>query len=277
MNKACKGFCFWILLLLFPLHAGAYVPESSLLVELMLESMGNRGKMSMEVQRSLPLAEGEAVPIEEKFLFNIPGVFRSETLDGKSFWLASAVDDFLLVHGAKRFTDSKPRLEDYFYAPMLLQDKEILLRFLQRRGVDITRSGLAKHGGKICYRLGDARGSRLLLDKESFYPLFLILEERVSGITHRVEIQYRNWQGEKGSVFPGEVDILDGEGLLLQEIRIKKLAGNVFADSLMNFEALKKRYPLSEGETRSPRLNPEPSDPLQGVEDSLDRFRRRYE
>lgn len=276
MRKIGKGCCFWIFLCLFPLQVWAFVPDSSLLMDLMLEAMGGKGKVSMEIQRVLPSEEREPALVEEKFLFRIPDAFRSESRDGSSFWLANSGDHFLFVHDGKRLADSPPRLEDYFYAPLLIREKESLLHFLQRRGVDIGHTGLDRHEGKIGFCLGDPAGSHLFLDKESFHPLFLILEERGFGLKRRTEIRYRNWEGGKTPAFPREIDILDENGALLQQIRVRQLATGSFADNLMDLAALKKKYPLSGDDFRSPATSGS-SDPLKDVEDSLDRFRKRYE
>lgn len=282
VKKACKGFFLWILFWLLPFHAGAFVPAPSLFMDLMLGSMGTTGKTAMDVRRNLVSLEGETTPVEEKFLFNIPEVFRSESRDGRSFRIATASDVFLAVQGGERLPAPKPRLEDYFYAPLLIREKGALLHFLQRRGVDIARTGLDRRGGTICYRLGNAGGSHLLVDKESFFPLFLILEEQASGFRHRVVFQYRDWQKEEGSAaFPREITIFDGDGALLQEIRILQMTGSSFPDALTDLGEQKKRHPISEEEAPVVATDSGDTDSLDGAMEDLDkrleRFKKRFE
>ncbi|TWI70760.1 hypothetical protein LZ24_02180 [Desulfobotulus alkaliphilus] len=275
MKRAGRGIVLGMILFLMPFSAQAFIPEGPHMLDLMVRSMGKGAKVRLDTLIALPAfeKEGEVSRVEDVFFFNPPHAFRSETKDGRRLRIATQEGRFLLVLDGV-IVREQTGMEDFFYLPLLLRDRPMLISALTESGMDMERTGLTRYGGRICYRLGAPDGTRMLIDKESLYPVALKLVEGTEGGRRReVTFRYLDWQRFDGAAWPLRIEIFEGERALLQRIAVQDLRKDSISDALFAIDRIRQQYgyadhlPLMEGG----------EDPLVEIEVNLERLRRRYQ
>ncbi|TYT74334.1 hypothetical protein [Desulfobotulus mexicanus] len=275
MKGAGRGIVMGMILFLMPFSLQAFIPEGPHMLDLMVRSMGNTGKVRLDTLIALPASEkeGEVSRVEDVFLFNLPHAFRSETKDGRRVRIATGEGRFLLVLDGVIVRET-PGMEDFFYLPLLLRDRHMLISLLMESGLDMERTGLIRYGGRICYRLGSPDGTRILIDKDNLYPVALKLVQGTEGGRKReVTFRYLDWQRFDGAAWPLRIEIFEGERDLLQRIQVQDVRKDNFSASLFVIDRIRQQYSHSE---TLPMLEGG-EDPLMEIELNLERLRRRYQ
>lgn len=275
MGRMRKLAGFWLLCLLQPFSVQAFVPEGPHLLDLMVRAMGWSEGVRMEVLVEIPGEDFGEKPsrVAETLFFKLPGAFRSETQDGRRLRLGTVSGDFLLILNGKN-AGHPPGLEDLFYLPLLVRDRHALISLLEKQGMDLRKTGLMRYGGRICYRLGAMEGSHLLIDKETLYPLAMVLLRQEDGrLLREIVFHYRDWRVFSGAAWPMRMDVFGEERLLLQTMDVQTVTPETFSDALFSLENMRMQYPVSHRESLPETREMES---LREVEEGLDRLRKRY-
>ncbi len=136
--------------------------------------------------------------LEEKLVFSFPGRFRSQVVSGPMTGMTVQNDT-----GFVKVVDGQPAaraksLEDHYWDILLYRDYERLLDQLEQVGIDTRTVSFQRYNGRVCYVIGDARGSGLWIEKETFFPIKYVIEKE----GRAAEFFYDNWQRVSKTWYP---------------------------------------------------------------------------
>ena len=149
-----------------------------------------------------------------------------------------------------------------------------LVNRLVRLGVNLEKTALVRLEEGIGYRIGDAEGSHVILDKPTFLPLrFRLVSTPENGVAKGLEFRYQDWSKFGRSEIPGHVEVHDVEGILqVVDVREVKIGAKVDA-GLFDLDALRRRYPGSLVNS----VDAEDTRRMDELKESIERFRKRFE
>lgn len=259
--------------------AAAYIPSGPHLLDLMVQAMGSPTTVAVTQELRIPPAEdtagAEPIVLDESLFYRIPDAFRSET-EKEDRIRITAENEYLLVVDEKILAVT-PNAEDRFFLPLLVRNRHLLVDRLMALGLDMEKTALTRFAGRICYRIGNPEQGYLLIDKERLFPLqWVVVPGPENSIEKACEFRYQDWRFFGRTAYPLTIEILS-EGILRQKMTVKRVTTDT--------DFSKDRFAIHEMKTRYPSAFPMPSvdtdmpaaDDLKELEETLDRFRKRYE
>ena len=197
-----KSFCaLWlgIIFCVFSSGAEAYVMPPEQLIDYMQDKLGAFKTLIIDQKTVVmdPLDGKEVNAFEEKIWIKPPGFFESKVISGRED-VGAAADEFF------------PSL---FRQLLMVNSRQYILMLLAKFGIDVESSGYARLDGVVAYSIGarELGGARLLLNKETFFPMLLEYEVHDDSGPARVSIRFEEYREISGGWYPFKIVYLEGE------------------------------------------------------------------
>ncbi len=197
-----KYFCALWLGIIFCVFSGgaeAYVMPPKQLIDYMQDKLGafktviiNQKTVVMD-----PLDGKEVNAFEEKIWVKTPGFFESKVISGQEND-GAAVDE---------------SSSSLFRQLLMANSRQYILMLLAKFGIDVESSSYARLDGAVAYSIGarEPGGPRLLLNKETFFPMLLEYEVHDDSGPTKVSIRFEEYREISGSWYPFKIVYLEGE------------------------------------------------------------------
>ena len=165
----------------------------------------------------------EANAFEEKIWIKTPGFFKSKVISGQN--TGAAADDLF---------------PSAFRQLLMANSRQYILMLLAKFGINVDSSGYARLDGVIAYSIGGSeRGEpRLLLNKETFFPMLLEYEMQDDSGPKKVSIRFEDYREIAGGWYPFKIVYLAGEKVDEQYIVVDLQANMPLSSSLFDQEAV---------------------------------------
>ncbi|MBW2042442.1 MAG: hypothetical protein JRI76_10485 [Deltaproteobacteria bacterium] len=279
-KKAFPWTVLGIGILLWCSAAAGYVLPGRAVLHYYAESLGDEKTLlilqEVSIRTEAPGLEERIVP--ETVRYRFPGAFRSEAVfgptrrlhlhvDGK---ILTVLDENILSPGRDRF--------DRYKDLLLCRNREQLERLLSRYGIQYEICSLGRFEDAVVYVLGarypDTSASRLVMDKEHFWPLRWIFVEGSGPSTgETLEIRYNNWARIGSAWYPWRIEFYQN-GELARTIRVQSLEVNPpTPEALFDMAALKSKVRPAQNATSNVERDAPVSDEIQKT---IDAFKNMY-
>jgi hypothetical protein len=262
-----------MLLLVWAAPGQAYVLMGEHVLDLMVKALGQAD--TLEVAQTVTIRADEtgataAAPLPETVRIRFPHDFRADAF-GDAYrrqTVFSGTMALLAVNGELQGTP--PRYARY-HDLLTLKTRQGVVDFLRMAGVDVTVSSLGRLDDTYCYVIGarfpDEAPAQLWVDKNTFYPLRLLLPPRTGQTAAGpLEIRYRNWNLADGLAYPMHITLFENHQMM-QEIRVDRLKPNpVFADDVFDIMTLRREWSRPAAAGSASPANPPAEDAAQPLE-----------
>lgn len=206
------AFLFFVILLLHPRPAGAYVPAAERILEPLTTL--NRGITSLAVELETTFHEGQGTDtvVSEQLLIGVNGDFRLVRYGpGGETILIQQGRDLVVMNPSEKDAAETGRIEGVLPILLLRRSTVELVKELNFLGVRTDITGMDRIEKTISYTIGSEEGpvpgSRLWVEKERRLPL------RFSGVCSRgdrmvrVRAEYRDYRSAgKNLLFPWRME-----------------------------------------------------------------------
>jgi len=186
----------------------------------------------------------EAFPevFDETAIYVMPDRFRADLVtETRQHIYLEVGDRSLTLMDGRLIEEPLPFL--HYQRVLRSRTQPQLMRTLNQMGVETAISSLGRVAETVVYVLGarypDESVTQLAVNKETFFPLRLLLVDGEPGIENRrLEIFFYNWQKVQSGWFPFQI-VFFLDGRLVREIRVANMRLNpsIPAD-VMDLEAL---------------------------------------
>ncbi len=203
MKMRKTAFAFWVGLVFYvsSIGAEAYVMPPEQLIDYMQDkfSVFNTVILSQKTVVLDPQDGKETNVFEEKIWVKTPGYFKSQVIAG-------------LRNGPKE----EPFDPGAFRQLLMGNNKHYILMLLAKFGIDVNSSGYTRCDGVVAYFIGSGEpgSARLLLNKETFFPM--LLEYEAPGVSEpvRVSIRFEAYREISNGWYPFTITCQAGEKVL---------------------------------------------------------------
>lgn len=262
-----------------PHLAVAYVLEGPHLLELSAKAMGKIATLQANQKLLIYAQTPETKPAvyDQTVTYVMPERFRSDIVSDqiKRTHLVFADSSITVIDGRMAVGEDP---FDLYQQPLRSRTRQRMMRTLNRLGVETAISSLGRIGESVVFVLGarypDESVSQLALDKETFFPVRLLLVDREAAASDRhLEIYYRNWQKVQSGWFPFQVELYINSRLT-REIRVTDLRLNPsIPEGMMDLEALKASVALNHAGTPQGQKQ----EALDEVQQAVQNFQKKFE
>jgi hypothetical protein len=282
MNQFLKKTIIFIGVVVFPgffVPANAYVLQGPHILRLMAQKLGN--PKSLLVYQKLILrdneSQGNPVEFKETVRYIFSETFRSDI----------SAEELERIHvisegQALKVIDGKATSEaengfDRYKDLLLYRHRKLLEEKLPGFGVDVTVSSFGRFQGNPVYVVGarypDETIPQVWIDKDTFRPLRWIVTAEDKGKNRvSLEIRYLEWWKKGKTWYPRRIEFYQNE-ILMREIQVDNIIVDpYFSERLFDIGHLESIY-LPE----SPVKDPQKSEGLSEVQDTIDEFKKKYE
>lgn len=238
-----------------PHRTDAYVLEGPHVMELTAKALGKIAAIQVNQKLLVYPKIPETAPavFDETATYVMPERFRSDIVSDQiqRTHLVFADSSLTVIDGRMAVGGD---LFDRYQQLLRSRTRHRLMRTLNRLGVETAICSLGRIGESVVFVLGarypDESVSQLAVDKETFFPVRLLLvEQGTETAGRRLEIVYRNWQKIQSGWFPFQV-LFYANDRLAREIRVADLRVNPSIPSdMLDLEALKASVAASNAET----------------------------
>ena len=226
-----KTFCsLWlgVILCIFSSGAEAYVMPPEQLIDYMQDKLGVF-KTLIIAQKTVaidPRDGMEANAFEEKIWIKTPGYFKAKVISGQDI-RAMADESF----------------PSSFRQILMANTRQYVLMLLAKFGIDLESSGYTRLDGVIAYFIGAReRGRpRLLLNKETFFPMLLEYEAYDDSGARKISIRFQDYREIAGGWYPFKISYLEDEKVDEQYLVLDLQANMPLSPSLFRQEAVEEK------------------------------------
>jgi hypothetical protein len=224
-----------------------YVMPTGQLIDFMAENFSRFQTLILKQTTHLthPEREEAGVTFQQKVWLKAPDRVRSEILTGMDIkdWAAGELGK------------GRAKVDTAFWALLLANGEEALVRRLSEMGIDIEAVAFTRIDGIVAYRIGrwEEDQPKLLIEKERFLPLFVSYRSETSPGEGLVRIRFKDYRALPQGRFPYEL-IYSVTGGLTEHYFIDALEVNPPISSAL-FESQEKapvRGTTSEDKTADP-------------------------
>ena len=224
-----KTFCaLWlgVIFCICSMGAEAYVMPPEQLIDYMQDKFGVF-KSLIIAQKTVvidPQDGRESNSFEEKIWIKTPGFYKSQVISGQGNSAAAADESF----------------SNSFRQLLMVNSRQYLLMLLAKFGIDLESSSYTRLDGVIAYSIGarEPGSARLLLDKETFFPMLLEYEvHQVSGLK-KVSIRFEDYREILGGWYPFKIIYLEGGKVHEQNTVLDLQANMPLSSGLFRQEAV---------------------------------------
>jgi hypothetical protein len=189
---------------------GAYILESSRLLDLMTQSLGP-AKSLLLVQKVRVVSQNkidEHKELTETVRYLFSKAFRADIVSGYGhrIRIVNRHHDITLLNNTPV---TASRLDDYVNI-LLYQDPKILAEKLSYQGIDLSITSLGRFRGKVVYVIGaafpDKTVSQLWVEKESFKPCRWLIYHAPG---ESMDIHFLEWQQFQNRWHPMKIQFYD--------------------------------------------------------------------
>ncbi len=185
---------FAVILCWVPHRAWAYIMPVEQLVNFMTANFSNLKTLfiTQSVHLGKPPGQDSKTVIEEKIWLKAPGFYHAE-----------------LAREGKDEIPAAPKRVDISFRRLLLgNDSKAIMALLSRMGIDLESVSYTRIDGVIAYGVGKGAldGSKLLIEKERFLPLFLRYRVgRDPGEAGVVTVRFEDYREFEGGWYPYKI------------------------------------------------------------------------
>ena len=242
----------------------------------MLKNIGkaNRLLVSQKLIISNDDLHGIETDIDETLHYIFPKKFRSDIqTENLQRIIVESMGETLIIIDNKIRPEKKDRFNAYKDL-LLLRTKHLLTEKLTHLGINIEVSSLYRFDGKISYILGahspNQPVSQLWVEKETFRPLRLIINENVS---QYLDFRYYNWRQTGKIWYPMQIDFYQNDKLIR-----KIMVGDIdidpsFTEDLFDIHRIQSNYQSDNSEIQSQTNQNEVNEVTKAIEE----FKKLYE
>ncbi len=197
-------FLVWIM----PGKAQAYIMSAEQLVGLMAAKSAKFKTLVITQSTHLvnPQDQETEVVLEEKIWLKTPGFYCSEMISRPDYY-------GIMGDGGAAY---RPDIDMTFYRLFMANNTETILAFLSEIGVKLESVAFTRFDGVIAYRLGekDLESPKLVIEKESFLPLFLCYWSQAGLGQGMVTIRFADYKKLAKGWYPYEITYFAGEEIV---------------------------------------------------------------
>lgn len=269
---------FFLIVILSPEMAGAYILEVPHILDLTIKKMGAPATLS--VIQNLMLHDNPDNPevFKETINYKLPEQFRSDiiTEDMSKIYLFSHNNAITIVN--KKISSTVEDLNQYYKDPLLFQNPELLKDRLVFLGIDVAISSLGRFKNQFFYVIGavypDKTRPQLWIEKESFLPTrFLILDQTDPNRKKNIEFRYLNWMKTENSHYPMRIETYIDDTLHRTIDALSVTLNSDYDDDFFNIRHLQTAYPSK----ASDAFEQSQPDELKDVQQSIEDLKRRFD
>jgi hypothetical protein len=248
-------------LIFCPVLGFGYILPPQYILELMIKKRGNL--KDLEIRQDLlfydaGFPKGQAKG-KEILYYRIPREFR---VDGnyqsfKQVWVNQGNQYVILTDGLLtdegRFDQSL--LKDIFMA----ETGEELMQRIRSAGIDTSKVSLGKKDKSLYYIIGadygDFEKPQLWINKDSFRPFNLRIQERFDDKKVNAEVRFEDFGKNTPSWYPGLTEIYYDD-VLIASLRAQKVSTRLkLPDQLFNIREIKEKNPAAEKVNRNTSIS----------------------
>ena len=137
----------------------------------------------------------------------------------------------------------------FFYDLFSFNNIQDYLRYLEMIQIDHTKVTLGLLDGKLYYVIGtenlNDKNNRLLVDKESYLPKFLVLFYSDNGEDKNVKYEFSGYSSAKRFYFPNSVRYYNDDVLNLEFETTSISHTTIDSDDMFNTKKIRKEYKLN--------------------------------
>ena len=209
--------------------AEAYVMPPEQLIDYMQDKLGAFKTLIIDQKIVVmdPRDGKEVNAFEEKIWIKTTGFFESKVISGRENDGAAA-------------NESLPSL---FRQLLMGNSRQYILMLLAKFGIDVESSSYARLDGVVAYSIGarEPGGARLLLNKETFFPMLLEYEVHDDSGSARVSIRFEEYREISGGWYPFKIVYLEGEKVDAQYLVLDLQANIPLSASLFKQKPIVER------------------------------------
>jgi len=254
------------------------LPGQQLLL-LMTESFGRATGLEVH-QRTIVYGdddEGARAELSETLTYRVSNALRIETAAEDLMRIrVDTLDAMLTIVDGHVAPQDESRFDRYpdlllFHSRALLQER------LSRRGIDTMVTSLGRFEGEPVYILGaqypDMTTAQIWIDKETFWPLRLLIPLSDGEGTSMLEFRYLLWQQDRKLWYPMRIECYENDRLIRETVVDEMLVNPSIPDGDFDIEQMAWQY--GDGSVQEEALPA--SDPRDDIQKALDDFKKRYE
>ena len=216
-----------------------------------LDTAGQPSGLATELSDTAPTSvEPQPIQLEESIRYVFSKAFRSDIVSdtNQRIYVYNQGQSITVIDGViANFTESR---FDLYKDLLLYRSRETLEARLMTLGIDVTVSSLGKYDEQLALVIGaefpDETVPQVWIDKETFYPLRMLIPSVHDNRTGMLEIRYTDWQKIENTLYPMQIEFIQ-DGIRVRAIEVQQYQiHTAFSAEIFDISRLMSEYRQSD-------------------------------
>ena len=190
-----------------------------------LDTAGQPSGLSTAFSETAPTpVEPQPIQLEESIRYVFSKAFRSDIVSdtNQRIYVYNDGQSLTVIDGIiANFTESR---FDLYKDLLLYRSRDTLEARLVTLGIDVTVSSLGKYDDRLALVIGaefpDETVPQVWIDKNTFYPLRMMIPSVQDNRTGMLEIRYTDWQKIEKTWYPMQIEFIQ-DGIRVRAIEVQ--------------------------------------------------------